>query len=257
MFKNFFNVKSFSKTPKEIAKVKEASRIVALVHEELKKEIKPGSIPLELDAIAKKIIEENGGKPAFLDYDGFPNSICLSINETLVHGIPNNNPLHEGDIVSIDVGVEKDGYYGDAAFSMGVGKISEKNQKLLDITKEALAIAIAFAKPGVKLSELGKEVQEYVEANELHVVKDFVGHGIGKELHEEPNVPNFFDKRNNFVLQENMTICIEPMVMFETDQVFIDPLDKWSVRNSKGKNTSHEEHTVLITKEGAKILSKV
>jgi len=226
MFKNIFSVKNYSKTAIEIEKISAASKIVAMVQDRLREEIKPGAIPLELDAIAKTMIEANGGRPAFLNYDGFPNSICLSINETLVHGIPNNKPLKEGDIVSIDIGVEKDGYFGDAAFSMGIGKISEQNQKLLDITREALAIAIAFAKPGIKLSELGKEVQEYVEANDLEVAKDFVGHGIGKELHEEPNVPNFFDRGNNFVLQENMIICIEPMVMIGTDQVFIDPLDK-------------------------------
>ncbi|BDU67446.1 MAG: methionine aminopeptidase [Candidatus Tyloplasma litorale] len=243
------------KTKHQISKMKEAGRIVALVHKELKKIIQPNISLIELNDLAEKIILDEGGKPAFKGYDGFPAAICSSVNEVMVHGIPSNYRLNSGDIISIDVGVEKNGWYGDAAFTVGVGKVSSKAQKLIDVTKNALNSAIKFAKPGITLGELGKHIESFALKNGYSSAHDFVGHGIGTKMHEEPFVPNY-EFKGGMKLKEGMTICIEPMFIDGPDDLFIDPIDKWTVRSKNKDLTTHYEHTILITKEGGEILTK-
>lgn len=243
------------KTPEQINKMKEAGRIVAKVHRELKAMIKPGVSLLELDAKAEQIIRAEDAIPTFKGFDGFPGSICASVNEEMVHGIPTNRTLKEGDIISVDVGAIKDGWNGDAAFTMAVGEIPASTQKLLDVTKEALASAIKFAKPGVKLGELGAHIESFATKAGYTAARDFVGHGIGESMHEEPYVPNYAFK-GGMKLQEGMTICIEPMFIDGPDDLFIDPMDKWTVRPKHGGLTTHDEHTILITKNGGEILTK-
>ncbi len=243
------------KTPEQIKKMEEAGRIVARVHRELKAMIKPGVSLLELDAKAEEIILSEGATPTFKGFEGFPASICASVNEVMVHGIPSNLTLKEGDIISVDVGALKDGWNGDAAFTKAVGKISDKAQKLLDVTKEALAAGIKFAKPGVTLGQLGAEIESYAIKHGFTAARDFVGHGIGETMHEEPYVPNYGFK-GGMKLQENMTICIEPMFIDGPDELFTDPIDGWTVRSKHGGLTTHDEHTIVITKDGGRILTK-
>ncbi len=243
------------KNQEQIKKMEEAGRIVARVHRELKVMIKPGVTLLELDAKAEEIIRSEGAIPTFKGFEGFPASICASVNEVMVHGIPTNLALKDGDIISVDVGALKDGWNGDAAFTKAVGNVSSSTQKLLDVTKEALASAIKFAKPGVSLGELGAHIESFAINNGYTVAKDFVGHGIGEKMHEEPYVPNYGFK-GGMQLQEGMTICIEPMFIDGPDDLFIDPIDKWTVRPKHGGLTTHDEHTILITKDGGRILTK-
>ncbi len=243
------------KTPEQIKKMEEAGRIVARVHRELKAMIAPGVTLLELDKKAEEIIRSEGAIPTFKGFDGFPGSICASINEEMVHGIPTERQLKDGDIISVDVGALKDGWNGDAAFTMAVGTIPASTQKLLDVTKEALAAGIKFAKPGVTLGELGAEIESYAIKHGYTAARDFVGHGIGEQMHEEPYVPNYGFK-GGMTLQEGMTICIEPMFIDGKDQLFIDPIDKWTVRSKNGDLTTHDEHTIVIEKNGGRILTK-
>ncbi len=243
------------KTPEQIKKMEEAGRIVARVHRELKAMIKPGVTLLELDAKAEEIIRSEGATPTFKGFSGFPASICASVNQVMVHGIPTNYELKDGDIISVDVGALKDGWNGDAAFTKAVGEVSKETQKLLDVTKEALAAGIKFAKPGVTLGQLGAEIESYAIKNGYTAARDFVGHGIGEEMHEEPYVPNYGFK-GGMTLQEGMTICIEPMFIDGPDDLFIDPLDGWTVRPKHKGLTTHDEHTIVITKDGGRILTK-
>lgn len=244
------------KTEEEIKKISSASEIVAKVHIELKKIIKPGVKLIDLDKKAKEIIIAEGAEPTFFGYEGYPANICTSVNSTMVHGVPNEYSLKEGDIISVDVGVRKNGYCGDAAFTMNVGEISPRATKLLETSKLALSKAIEFVKPGVTTSQLGEVIENIVTKNGFSVPTDFVGHGIGADMHEEPMIPNFLLEDNGVKLKEGMVICIEPMLIDGKDDLFIDPLDNWSVNTKHGGLTAHDEHTVLITKKGAKILSK-
>ncbi len=243
------------KTPEQIKKMEEAGRIVAVVHRELKAMIKPGVTLLELDAKAEEIIRSEGAIPTFKGFEGFPASICASVNSVMVHGIPTDYALKDGDIISVDVGALKDGWNGDAAFTKAVGTIPASTQKLLDVTKEALAAGIKFAKPGVTLGQLGAEIESYAIKHGYTAARDFVGHGIGENMHEEPYVPNYGFK-GGMKLQEGMTICIEPMFIDGPDDLFIDPLDGWTVRPKHGGLTTHDEHTIVITKDGGRILTK-
>ncbi len=244
------------KTPEQIKLMEEAGRVVGLVHQELKKMIKPGVTLLELDAKAEEIILAEGGTPTFKGYHGFPGSICASVNEVMVHGIPTNQELKEGDIITVDVGVKKDGWCGDAAFTKGVGEVSKEAQRIMDVTKEALASAIKFAKPGVTLGELGTHIESFAINAGYTSTKDYVGHGIGEEMHEEPYVPNYSFK-GGMVLQEGMTICIEPMFIDGPDKLFTDPIDKWTVRTVHGGIATQDEHTIVIEKNGGRPLTIV
>ncbi len=252
----FFRKNNFTKTTEEIEKIRKAAHIVHLVHQELKKHIKPGVELKHLDKLAHDLIIKNNAKPAFLGYHGFPGSICASVNNVLVHGIPNQYKLQEGDIISVDVGVEKDGYYGDAAFTVGVGKISEKHQNIIDVANQSLKLAVDFIKPGITTGDLGHEIEKFVKSHGYTVPRAYVGHGIGKIMHEDPYVPNYGAKLSGDKLVEGMTICVEPMVIDGADDLITDPIDNWTVRTKHGGYCAHVEHTILITKDGAEILDK-
>jgi methionyl aminopeptidase len=215
---------SLIKTNDEIIKMREAGRIVAKVHRILKENIKEGITLLELDKLAEETIRAEGATPSFLGFGGFPNSICSSVNEVMVHGIPNNYKLKSGDIVSIDVGAYKDGYHGDAAFTIGVGSVSSRHQELMDVNKLALKEAIDFIKPGITLGELGTLIESFAIAAGFTSAREYTGHGIGSEMHQDPYVPNVSFK-GGMVLKEGMTICIEPMFIDGKDRLFTDPLD--------------------------------
>lgn len=244
------------KSESEINLIREASKIVALVHKELKLIIKPGVSLLELNDKAEEIILANNAIPTFKGYEGFPASICASVNNEMVHGIPTTKTLNDGDIISIDVGVKKNGWNGDAAFTIGVGNISDKAKLLMFVTKEALKESIKFAKPGISLGELGGFIESFALNNGFSAAKEYVGHGIGEKMHEDPLVPNYgFDGGD--ILKEGMVICIEPMFIDGKDKLFTDPLDNWTVRTKHGGLTAHDEHTIVIRKNGGEILTKI
>ena len=244
------------KTEEQITLMKEAGRIVALVHKELKEMIAPGVSLIELNDHAENLIIKEGGKPTFKGFHGFPASICSSVNDVMVHGIPTSYKLRDGDIVSIDVGVEKNGWNGDAAFTMAVGTIPERTQKLLDVTKKALSSAIEFAKPGVTLGELGQHIESFAILSGFVAAREYTGHGIGQEMHEDPYVPNYGFK-GGMKLKEGMCIAIEPMFIDGKDSLYVDPIDQWTVRTKHKGLSTHDEHTIVIRKNGGEILTKL
>lgn len=246
------------KSPQEIALMREAGRIVARVHAELAEAIRPGVTTAELDALAESIIRKHGAIPSFKGYHGFPASICASINEELVHGIPSTRRvLREGDIISIDVGTIYKGYQGDGAWTYPVGEITPEAQRLLDVTREALYVGIRQVRPGNRLMAYSRAVQEYVESRGFYVVRMYTGHGIGREMHEPPEVLNYVnpahpDSRRRFL--PGMVVALEPMVQvgtWETETL----ADGWTVVSKDGSLSAHFEHTVLVTSEGPVILT--
>jgi methionyl aminopeptidase len=244
------------KSASEISKMREAGRIVAEVFVLLEKSIKPGITTAGLNEIAEKYIIKRGGKPAFKGYKGFPASICASVNEEVVHGIPKARRLRDGDIISVDVGVEHDGYYGDGAVTFPVGKISEEARKLIDITKKALEVGLSYCVIGRNLYDISNAIQVEVEKANYSVVRDFVGHGIGRSMHEDPQVPNFGEPGKGPRLEEGMVLAIEPMVNMGTYEVEILS-DKWTVVTEDRKLSAHFEHTVAVTKSEPLILTKL
>ena len=220
----------------------------------LKAFIREGITTEELDRLAEEYIKRHGGIPAFKGYRGYPRSLCVSVNEEVVHGIPGKRKLKEGDIVSLDLGVLMDGYYGDAAITVPVGKVSELAKKLIKVTEEALYRGIEMARPGNRLSDISYAIQNHVEKAGFSVVREFVGHGIGKELHEEPQVPNFGPPNRGPRLEPGMVLAIEPMVNTGTWEVRILP-NGWTVVTADGGLSAHFEHTVAITDNGPEILS--
>ncbi|MBS1726746.1 MAG: type I methionyl aminopeptidase [Armatimonadetes bacterium] len=244
------------KTPDQIAKMKESGRIVARTLRLTSETIVPGkTTPKELDALADRLIREEGGIPSFLGYRGYPAATCISVNNVVVHGIPTDQPLMEGDIISLDFGVVKDGWHADGAWTFPVGQISAVAQKLLNVTRESLNQGIAKARPGNTVGDIGAAVQKYVESHGFGVVRELVGHGIGQKLHDEPhNVPMFGKPGKGERLREGMCICIEPMINEGTYKV--NTLnDGWSVVTADDKLSAHFEHTVAITKAGPVILT--
>jgi methionyl aminopeptidase len=233
----------------------EACRIVAEVLEGIKSRVAPGLTTKEIDSYVESFILSRSAKPAFKGYRGYPASVCTSINEQVVHGIPSKRKLKEGDIISLDVGVHYNGFFGDAAITLPVGKISEKAQKLLDSTEQALVKGIAQAVPGNRLSDISAAVQQHVESQGFSVVRSFVGHGIGHELHEEPQVPNFGNPGEGPVLKEGMTLAIEPMVNEGNWGVIILD-DGWTAVTKDSSLSAHFEHTVAVTEKGCCILTK-
>ena len=234
------------KSHKEIELMRQAGRIVAGAHALVGKLIRPGITTLELDRAVEKYIKEADAIPTFKGYGGFPKSICASVNEEVVHGIPSKRRLLEGDIISIDIGATYQGYVGDAAVTHGVGSISAEAQRLIDVTRESFFKGIAYAREGYRLSDISNAVQTYVEANGFSVVRDYVGHGVGKKMHEDPPIPNYGLKGHGPRLREGMTLAIEPMVNVGTyDVVVLD--NDWTVVTTDGKLSSHYEHTILIT----------
>jgi len=242
------------KTPDEIAIMRENNRILAQLFEFITPLVQPGITTAELDREAENFILSCGAKPAFKGYRGFPATICASINEEVVHGFPGPRQLKEGDILSIDLGALKDGFYSDSARTFAVGKISDKAAKLLRVTEESLYAGIAKAVPGGRLSDIGHAVQQTVEKAGFSVIRDFVGHGIGRQLHEEPQVPNFGRKGFGPQLKIGMTIAIEPMTAAGSWQIRILE-DQWTAVTLDRSLAAHFEHSVAITKDGPLILS--
>lgn len=243
------------KSPREIEQLRRANALVAEVFDELTRLVVPGVTTLELDQVAEGLIRSRDALPAFKGYRGFPRTLCISINEAVVHGIPDQRRLIEGDIVSIDVGVNCGGYFGDAATTFPVGQIDETARRLLEVTEKALYLGIAEAKIGNRLSDISHAVQTWVESNGFSVVRDFVGHGIGKDLHEEPQIPNYGPPRQGPRLEKGMVFALEPMVNEGTHEVKVLP-DGWTVVTADGKRSAHFEHTVAITDNAAEILSR-
>ncbi len=251
------------KTKEELKKMRKAGEIVAVVLAEIEKHIKPGIKTSKLDEIAENLVRKMGGFPAFKGYRPhiyfpreFPATICTSINEEIVHGIPSNRVLKEGDIISVDIGVKVDGFYADAAYTYPVGEISEKAKKLLEVTRNALLKAIAVVKDGVRVGDISFEIQEYAESNGFSVIRDFVGHGIGRNLHEEPQIPNFGVRGKGHELREGMVIAIEPMISAGSHEVEI-LLDTWTAVTKDRSLAAHFEHTVAVTSDGALILTSL
>lgn len=242
------------KSDREIEKISVACRVVVGALKELKKEIKAGITTEELDRIAEEYILSKGAKPAFKGYRGYPATLCTSINEEVVHGIPSKRRLAEGDIISLDLGAIHDGYYGDAALTIGVGKISREAERLVKVTEESLYRGIEEAQPGKRLGDISWAIQSHVESAGFSVVFDFVGHGIGKNLHEEPQVPNFGVSGQGPRLKEGMVLAIEPMVnMGGAATRILD--DNWTAVTKDGSLSAHSEHTVAITGKGPMILT--
>jgi methionyl aminopeptidase len=243
------------KSKEEVGKIESAGRIVAEVLMELKEKVKPGMTTLDLDQIAEAGIRKRGGKPAFKGYRGFPGSLCASVNEEIVHGIPSSKKtLREGDIVGLDLGAIVDGYYGDAAVTVAVGHIRPEVQRLVRVTEESLYRGIEKMRPGNRLSDISHAVQSHVEEAGYSVVKEFVGHGIGQSLHEEPQLPNFGKPGQGPRLRSGMVLAIEPMVNMGKDGVRVLE-DHWTAVTIDGSLSAHFEHTVAITDQGPVILT--
>lgn len=243
------------KSEHEIELMREAGRILATVHEELEKIIKPGISTWEIDKTGEKIIRSYDCIPSFLNYNGYPASICVSVNDEVVHGIPDRKRiLHEGDIVSLDAGVIYKGFHSDAARTHGVGQISEDNRQLIDVTRQSFYEGIQFARAGNHLHDISAAIQKYVESFGFSVVRDMVGHGIGRDLHEAPQIPNFKPIGRGPKLRPGMTLAIEPMVNAGAYDVWVLE-DDWTVVARDGSNSAHYENTVLITEGEPEILS--
>lgn len=243
------------KSKSEIEKMRLAGKITGDALRLVEKHIRPGISTGELDKIAYDFIKKQGATPSFLNYNGFPGSICASPNNWVIHGIPSKNIiLKEGDIISIDMGACKDGYHGDAARTFAVGKISDEAQKLIDVTRQSFFEGVKFAVHGGKLGDVSAAIQEYVEKHGYSVVRDFVGHGIGRNLHEDPSVPNFGRAGKGVKLAAGMTIAVEPMVNKGAyDVVVLD--DDWTVETEDGSLSAHYENTILITRGECEILT--
>ena len=248
------------KSAREIEIMKRANLIVAEVLQELKRRVAPGVTTLDLDAIAEEMTLKKGAIPAFKGYNVagriYPRCLCASVNEEIVHGIPSNRVLREGDIIGLDYGVIYEGFYGDSAITVGVGKVSEEAQRLMDVTEQSLYRGIEQLRDGKRLGDLGAVVQKIAESAGFSVVRAFVGHGIGKKLHEEPPVPNYGEPDRGLRLKEGMVLAIEPMVNAGTHEVEIKE-DGWTAVTKDGSLAAHFEHSVAITKTGPVILSQI
>jgi methionyl aminopeptidase len=242
------------KSAEEIELIRQSAMLVAKTHGEIAKVIGPGVKTIELDKLAETYIRDNGGIPAFLNYGGFPYSLCISLNNQVVHGFPGDYALKDGDLVSVDCGAILNGFYGDSAFTFAIGEVSEEVQKLMRVTRECLDLGIAKAVVGNRIGDIGYAVQEHAEKNGFGVVKELVGHGVGLKLHEKPEVPNYGKRGSGIKLEEGMVIAIEPMINAGRAGVkFWD--DGWTVSTIDGKPSAHYEHTVAVGKGKADILS--
>ncbi|MGI6073302.1 MAG: type I methionyl aminopeptidase [Fermentimonas sp.] len=242
------------KTADEIEFMRAANRLVGMTLGELSKHIKPGITTLQLDKIADEFIRDHGAIPSFLGYGGFPNSICTSVNEHVVHGIPNNIPLQEGDVISVDCGTQLNGFCGDSAYTFCVGDVDTQVKKLLEVTKESLYKGIEQAQEGKRIGDIGYTIQQYCESNGYSVVRDLVGHGIGRQMHEAPEVPNYGRRGTGPMIQNGMCIAIEPMINMGGKKVIFED-DGWTVRTKDRKPSAHFEHTIAIVNGKADILS--
>jgi methionyl aminopeptidase len=248
------------KTDRDIAGLRSAAEVVGAAHAEVAVRIRPGVTTAELDRVAEEVIRAHGGRPAFKGYRSggnvppFPGSLCVSVNDVVVHGIPGPYALREGDVVTVDCGVELDGYFGDWAYTYPIGEVSEENAALLAATKQALLEGISRAVEGNRVGDIGHAVQSYCEARGYGVVRDLVGHGIGRRMHEEPQVPNVGLRGHGKRLREGMTLCIEPMINRGTAAVTVDA-DGWTVRTADRLPSAHFEHMVVVRRGRAEVLS--
>ena len=250
------------KTEQEIEIIKEGGIKLAAILEVLKKEAKSGMSTKELDVLAEKLIIESGGKPSFKGYKGsknsppYPATICVSVNDEVVHGIPTDYKLKDGDIVGLDIGMIYKNFYTDMAETIGVGEISEEDKKLLRVTKEALDLAISMTRPGIKTGDLGEALQKFIESHGFGVVRELVGHGVGYAVHEEPQIPNWGRAGEGDTILENMVIAIEPMVT-AGDYALELASDGWTYKTKDGSRAAHFEHTIVVTSDGVDILTKL
>tara|TARA_B100001758_G_scaffold235615_1_gene235888 strand:- start:318 stop:1091 length:774 start_codon:yes stop_codon:yes gene_type:complete len=242
------------KTEAEIDLIRESSLLVAKTHAEIAGFIEPGITTLALDKIAEEFIMDNGGMPAFKGYSGFPNTLCMSPNDQVVHGIPNDRALEDGEILSVDCGVVMNGYFGDSAYTYEVGNVDDKTKQLLKVTKESLYKGIEMAVSGNRIGDIGYAVQKYAESFGYGVVRELVGHGLGKNLHESPEVPNYGEKGKGIKLKEGLVIAIEPMINMGTRKI-LQQNDGWTITTIDNKPSAHFEHTIVVRKGKAEILS--
>ena len=248
----------YLKTDQEIEMMRASALLVSKTLAYVGSELRPGVTTKSLDRLADTFIRDHGALPSFLNYNGFPASLCISINDTVVHGIPDEKTIiKEGDIVSVDCGVILNGWQGDSAYTFACGEIPAELQRLLDVTKESLERGIEKAVAGNRVGDIGYAIQQYVESEGFSVVRDFVGHGIGKSMHEKPEIPNYGRRGTGQLLKEGMVICIEPMINMGTYEVFVDEEDDWTVVTRDGKLSAHYENTILITEDGCEILSLI
>ena len=244
----------YYKTEEEIDLIRNSSLLVAKTHAEIAGLIKPGITTLALDKIAEEFIRDNGGVPAFKGYGGFPNTLCMSPNEQVVHGIPNDRALENSEILSVDCGVVMNGYYGDSAFTYEVGEVDAETKQLLKVTKESLYKGIEMAVSGNRIGDIGYAVQKHAESFGYGVVRELVGHGVGKNLHESPEVPNYGRRGRGAKLQEGLVIAIEPMINMGTRKI-MQHNDGWTITTIDNKPSAHFEHTIVVRKGKAEILS--
>ncbi|HWR57509.1 MAG TPA: type I methionyl aminopeptidase [Thermodesulfovibrionales bacterium] len=243
------------KSPDEIDKMSQSCRIVAETLKTLEEIVRPGISTKEIERFVEEVVAAKGGVPAFKGYRNYPSSVCTSVNDQVVHGIPSGVTLKAGDIISIDLGVYMNGFYGDAAITLPVGTVSPLAARLIQVTREALMLGIDRVKPGNRVTDISHAVQRHVEKNGFSVVRTFVGHGIGRSLHEEPQIPNFGDPGHGPRLREGMTLAIEPMVNAGSYEVSVLD-DGWTAVTADGSLSAHWEHTVVVTRNGARILTK-
>lgn len=243
------------KTSREIELMKIAGEITYDTHKHLEKFIKPGITTNELDKLAESYILKNNATPAFKNYGGFPKTICTSVNEQVVHGIPSNYKLKDGDIISIDIGVCYKGYYGDSAWSYPVGKVNDEKLYLLEHTEKSLYEGLNQIKPNNRLGDISNAIEEYAKKHNLGIVKELVGHGIGNKLHEAPDIPNYGEKNKGIILKPGMVFAIEPMLNFGSEKIVLEE-DDFTISTYDNSPSAHFEHTVLVTEDGYKILTK-
>ncbi len=242
------------KTAEEIQIIRENNDLVSRTLAEVGKVIKPGITTDELDKIAEKFIRDHNAEPGFLGYQDYPKTLCTSVNNEVVHGIPSDRVLKEGDIISIDCGVKKDGYYGDSAYTFSVGNISDEKASLLEVTRQSLFEGIKMAVVGNRVGDIGFTIQKYCEDRGYSVVRELVGHGLGKNLHEPPEVPNFGKRGRGKSLKDGMVLCIEPMINLGRKEV-VQSNDGWTIRTADKKDSAHFELAIVVRKEKADILS--
>lgn len=244
------------KTPEEIAIMVEGGKILAGIMKKLRKEVRPGIATKELDRLAESLILDARAQPSFKGYQGFPATLCVSVNDEIVHAVPSDRVLKEGDIVSLDLGLVWRGFHLDMAVTVPVGNISHEARRIIWVTKKALKMGIKKVRPGNAVGDIGNTIQRYVESQGFNVTRDLVGHGIGRELHEEPMIPNFGKRGRGEELREGMVICLEPMVIIG-DWKLKKCKDGFGYKTADGSLSAHFEHTVAVTREGAKVLTKV
>ena len=242
------------KSKEEIELMRKAGNLVSLTHKYLKEYIKPGITTIELDRLAEEFIIKNGGVPTCKGYQGFPNSLCVSVNDEVVHGIPKKRKLKNGDIVTIDMVIGYHGYQGDAAWTYAVGSIDDKKKYLMEHTEKALYEGLKMVKPGNRIGDISNAIEKYATSHNLGIVKELVGHGIGREMHEEPDIPNYGKPNKGAKLKPGMVLCIEPMLNYGSADIGILD-DEWTIVTLDGKPSAHYEHTVLVTDDGYEILT--